>query len=208
MDGPSARAGAVAALQGFQSPISAARAVMEATPHVMLAGEGAALFARAQGLAPIEDEAAWFNGFEIARGLAPPEVPHGTVGCVALDQEGRLAAATSTGGTQGKLCGRVGDSPIIGAGTWADANVAVSCTGVGEYFIRVGAAAQIAARMRFAGQPLARAASDTLAEIAALGGAGGLIALDREGNIALPFNTEGMARGALHPDGRISVEVF
>lgn len=212
MDGATARAGAVAALQGFRSPIAAARAVMAQSPHVLLAGEGAAAFARAQGLAEIDDVSDWFTGLKAADTLAPPEAhqgaPHGTVGCVVLDGQGRLAAATSTGGTRGKLWGRVGDSPIIGAGTWADAYVAVSCTGTGEFFIRIGAAAQIAARMRFGGQPLAEAAADTLAEVAALGGSGGLIALDREGNIALPFNTQGMARAALHPDGRIDVEVF
>ncbi len=208
MDGSTGRAGAVAALQGFKSPIAVARAVMERTPHVLIAGEGAGAFARAQGLEPIEDGGAWFNGFEQARALAPPERPHGTVGCVALDREGRLAAATSTGGTVGKLHGRVGDSPIIGAGTWADGRVAVSCTGLGEVFIRAAAAAQIGFRVRLAGQGLAEAASAALAESHALGGDGGLIALDRQGRIAMPFNTQGMARAALHPDGRIAVEVF
>jgi L-asparaginase/beta-aspartyl-peptidase (threonine type) len=208
MDGSSAKAGAVAALQGFESPITAARAVMDRTPHVMLAGEGAAAFARALGLPAIEDESAWFTGLQAANTLAPPEVSHGTVGCVALDGEGRLAAATSTGGTQGKLSGRVGDSPIIGAGTWADQTAAVSCTGTGEFFIRTAAAFQISARMRFAGLGLAEAAAQVIADVGALGGGGGLIALDRNGAIAMPFNTEGMARGALHPDGRVSVEVF
>jgi L-asparaginase/beta-aspartyl-peptidase (threonine type) len=208
MDGPSARAGAVAALRGFESPIAVARAVMEDTPHVMLAGEGAARFAAARGLAAIADEPRWYHGYRTARALAPPQVPHGTVGCVALDGEGRLAAATSTGGTEGKLPGRVGDSPIIGAGTWADQEVAVSCTGTGEYFIRTAAAVQIGARVRFARQSLAQAAAESLAAVAGLGGRGGLIAVSRKGEIAMPFNTQGMARGALHADGRINVEVF
>ncbi len=208
MDGATGRAGAVAALQGFQSPIAVARRVMEATPHVMLAGEGAATFAAAEGLATIEDEAAWFTGFQAARGIAAASPGTGTVGCVALDLEGRLAAATSTGGTTGKQHGRVGDSPIIGAGTWADRTVAVSCTGVGEFFIRAAVAVQIGLRMRLAGQPVTEAAKAALAEARAQGGDGGLIALDRSGTIAMPFNTQGMNRGALHPDGRIAVEVY
>jgi len=209
MDGATGRAGAAAALQGFKSPIQVARAVMDRTPHVLLAGEGAAAFAAAQGLAAIEDEAAWFTGLQAARGLDPPaERPHGTVGCVALDNRGRLAAATSTGGTPGKLHGRVGDSPIIGAGTWADQGVAVSCTGTGEFFIRAAAAAQVGLRVRIAGQDLAGATEGALADVKALGGDGGLIAVDRDGRIAMPFNTEGMTRAALHPDGRISVEAF
>ena len=208
MDGWSGEAGAVAALRGFKSPVATARAVMDRTPHVMLAGEGAAAFAKAEGLAPIEDEQAWFSGYGAARDLDPSLARHGTVGCVALDGEGRLAAATSTGGTHGKLFGRVGDTPIIGAGTWSDRNVAVSCTGTGEFFIRVAVAAQIGHRVRLAGQTLAEAAEASLAEAQAMGGDGGLIAVDRDGNIAMPFNTEGMARAALHPDGRMSVEVF
>ena len=208
MDGEAGRAGAVAALQGFRSPIAAARAVMERTPHVMLAGAGAAAFAAGEGLDQIQDEAAWFTGFEQARGLGSGESQHGTVGCVALDGQGRLAAATSTGGTRGKLHGRGGASPIIGAGTWADANVAVSCTGVGEAFIRVAAAVQVGFRVRLTGQDLVAAGKAALAEALAQGGDGGLIAVDRLGCIATPFTSEGMARATLHPDGRIAVEVF
>ena len=208
MDGSTARAGAVAALQGFQSPIKVARAVMEKTAHVMLAGDGAAAFAGAQGLARIGDEAEWFTGDAAPTSVAGDARPHGTVGCVALDREGRLAAATSTGGVPRKLAGRVGDSPIIGAGAWADGQVAVSCTGQGEYFIRTAAAAQVGFRMRFAGQALHEAAAAALAEVEALGGDGGLIAVDRSGAIALPFNTEAMARAALRPDGQILVEVL
>jgi L-asparaginase/beta-aspartyl-peptidase (threonine type) len=205
MDGSSGKAGAVAALQGFQSPIAAARAVMDLTPHVLLAGAGVAAFARAQGLAAIEDEAAWFTG---RGGIAAEGMAHGTVGCVALDRQGRLAAATSTGGTRGKLYGRVGDSPIIGAGTWADPRVAVSCTGIGEAFIRSAAAAQVGFRVRLAGQDLLTAGKAALAEALAQGGDGGLIAVDRSGAIAMPFTSQGMARAALHPDGRVAVEVF
>ena len=208
MDGDSGKAGAAAALQGFKSPIAVARAVMERTPHVLLAGDGSAAFARDQGLDAIEDEAAWFTGLQQSRGIAAGEKPHGTVGCVALDRDGRLAAATSTGGTRAKLHGRVGDSPIIGAGTWADRNVAVSCTGVGEAFIRSAAAAQVAFRIRLAGQELETAGKAALQEALAQGGDGGLIAVDRTGRIAMPFTSEGMARAALHPDGRIAVEVF
>jgi L-asparaginase/beta-aspartyl-peptidase (threonine type) len=201
MEGPTRRAGAVAALQGFASPIQAARAVMEHTPHVMLAGEGAAAFAAAQGLAPVGPE--WFTPARSG------EVRHtGTVGCLALDETGALVAGTSTGGTHGKLSGRVGDSPIVGAGVWADDRVAVSCTGVGEHFIRTTTAAQIAYRMRLAGQSLAEAADAALADVVSLGGAGGLIALSASGEIAMPFRTQGMKRAALHPDGMITSEVF
>jgi L-asparaginase / beta-aspartyl-peptidase len=132
----------------------------------------------------------------------------GTVGCVALDETGAIAAATSTGGTHGKLYGRVGDSPIVGAGVWADDKVGVSCTGGGEFFIRAAAAAQVAFRLKLAGQGLADAAAAALADVHAVGGDGGLIALSATGEIAMPFNTAGMKRAALHWDGRITSEVF
>lgn len=208
MNGATRRAGAVAALQGFRNPVVAARAVMDRTPHVMLAGEGAALFALDQGLEPIADEEAWFTRAGQGEDNHPPgTLSHGTVGCCVLDSEGRLAAATSTAGVFGKLPGRVGDTPIPGAGTWADGNVAVSGTGQGEYFIRVAATAQTAWRVA-AGQSLSEAAKAVIDEIGAMGGDGGLIALDREGNITAPFNSQGMKRAWLTPGGEVGVEVF
>jgi isoaspartyl peptidase/L-asparaginase-like protein (Ntn-hydrolase superfamily) len=206
MDGKARRAGAVAALQGFASPIRAARAVMEATPHVLLAGEGAAAFAAAQGLERVGP--AWFTPARSAETRSASTGAVGTVGCVALDETGALAAATSTGGTSGKLSGRVGDSPIVGAGVWADERVAISCTGVGEYFLRTATAAQIAFRISLAGEGLAEAANAALADVVALGGWGGLIALSSTGEIAMPFRSQGMKRAALAPDGTISAEVF
>ena len=203
MEGPTRRAGAVAALQGFASPIRVARAVMEKTRHVMLAGDGAAAFAAEQGLEQVGPE--WFTPLRAAVAQAHST---GTVGCVALDETGAIAAATSTGGTHGKLYGRVGDSPIIGAGCWADERVGVSCTGGGEFFIRAVAAAQVAFRMKLAGEGLDAAAAGALADVHALGGEGGLIALSASGEIAMPFNSQGMKRAALHPDGRIVSEVF
>ena len=208
MDGATRKAGAVAALQGFRNPIVAARAVMDRTPHVMLAGEGAALFALDQGLEPIADEEAWFTRAGQGEDNHPPgTLSHGTVGCCVLDSEGRLAAATSTAGVFGKMPGRVGDTPIPAAGTWADGAVAVSGTGQGEYFIRVAACAQTGWRVA-SGQSLSVAAQAVIDEIGGMGGDGGLIALDRDGNIASPFNSQGMKRAWLTTDGEIGVEVF
>ena len=216
MDGSNRKAGAVAALQGFRNPVKAARAVMDKTPHIMLAGDGAALFAHDQGLEAIGDEAAWFTHAGKGEDNHPPGTPpevlagalaHGTVGCCVLDAEGRLAAATSTAGVFGKMPGRVGDTPIPAAGTWADGHVAVSGTGQGEYFIRVAACAQVGWRVA-SGQALDHATQAVIEEIGAMGGDGGLIALDRAGNIAHPFNSQGMKRAWLATDGTIGVEVF
>lgn len=209
MDGTTREAGAVAALQGFRNPVRVARAVMQHTPHVMLAGEGAALFATDQGMEPIGDESAWFTHAGQNDDNHPPGVrlSHGTVGCCVLDSQGRLAAATSTAGVFGKMPGRVGDTPLPGAGSWADGRVAVSGTGQGEYFIRAVACAQVAWRVE-AGQSLAEAARAVIDDVGGMGGDGGLIALDRDGNIAQPFNSQGMKRAWLTPGGEIGVEVF
>lgn len=208
MDGSTRKAGSVAALQGFRNPVLAARAVMEKTPHVMLAGEGAALFAHDQGLEAIGDEAAWFTQAGQGDDNHPPgTLGHGTVGCCVLDADGRLAAATSTAGVFGKMPGRVGDTPLIASGTWADDRVAASGTGQGEYFIRVAATAQTAWRVA-AGQSLSEAARAVIDQIGEMGGDGGLIALDRDGNIADPFNSQGMKRAWLTRAGEIVVDVF
>jgi isoaspartyl peptidase/L-asparaginase-like protein (Ntn-hydrolase superfamily) len=207
MDGRTRRAGAVAALQGFASPVRAALAVMEATPHVILVGEGAADFAAERGLETIADPEAWFTrvgfGGRNAKALAT-----GTVGCVARDRNGDLAAATSTGGVFGKLHGRVGDSPVPGAGVWADDFAAVSCTGAGEMFLRAAVAAQVAHRLAYAHEDLATAADAALAEVRAMGGEGGLIAVNRAGEIVMPFVSQGMKRAALLRDGTILAEAF
>jgi beta-aspartyl-peptidase (threonine type) len=208
MTGPGREAGAVAALQGFKSPVEVARLVMERTPHVMLVGDGAAAFARAQKADAIEDPSAWFTHAGVGESNhAPGGLAHGTVGCVVLDGEGRLAAATSTGGVFNKMPGRVGDTPTVGAGTWADERVAASGTGQGEYFMRVAACAQISWRMRM-GADLADATAAVLGDIGGLGGEGGLIAVDRDGNLSVPFNSEGMKRATLSVDGEIRAEVF
>jgi L-asparaginase/beta-aspartyl-peptidase (threonine type) len=216
MDGETRNAGAVAALEGFQTPAEIARAVMERTPHVMLAGEGANAFAAAQGFSGIVAPETWFMRAGADESNHPPgsgprnaaALGHGTVGCVVRDAEGRLAAGTSTAGVFNKMPGRLGDSPVIGAGTWADRTVAVSCTGQGEFFLRTAAAAQVAFRMALAQQSLEEATAAVLAEIRQMGGEGGLIAVDAEGRVAMPFASEGMKRAALYPDGRIEAAAF
>ena len=199
MDGRSREAGAVAALCDFVSPVRVARAVMEKTPHVMLAGSGALEFARANGFAEVPDPA---NYYTLPVGVTRDDIQdiaHGTVGAVALDKTGGLAAATSTGGTFGKLHGRIGDTPLVGPGTWADDNIAISFTGTGEHIIRSGGATAIAFRYR-SGVALADAIEETLNEIKRLGGDAGVIALTSKGEIAMPYNSEGMKRASVSND--------
>ncbi len=207
MDGSRRRAGSVCALQGIKSPIAVARAVMEETPHVMLAGEGASSFARQQGFEQIDDPRTYFTPISPA-GANTDELSHGTVGCVALDISGNLAAGTSTGGVLNKIPGRVGDSPLIGAGTWADKRVAVSCTGQGEYFIRAAVAVDVSARMTYGGFSVDAASAGALADMQRQGGDGGLIAVDARGRVAMPFLSDGMRRAVRHGDGRKQIAVF
>lgn len=200
MEGVSGRAGAVAALQAVASPVVAARRVMDRSPAVLLAGEGARRFAMDQGLEIISDLKAWLrepDGFK-AGDLA---TGHGTVGAVALDRDGGLAAATSTGGTYGAPHGRVGDTPIIGAGVWADDRLAISCTGVGEAFLRTCAAHEVSARVRYGGLKLDAAASAVLEQVRAYGGDGGLIAVTTDGQLLATFNTPGMKRAGTSRQG-------
>ena len=199
MDGRSREAGAVAALRDFVSPVRVARGVMEKTPHVMLAGQGAVEFARKYGYEEVSDPAAYYV---LPVGVSRDDIQdiaHGTVGAVALDKRGGLAAATSTGGTFGKLHGRIGDTPMIGPGTWADDNIAVSCTGTGEHIIRAGGAAAVAFRYR-SGVSLDDAIAEMLDEVKRLGGDAGVIALTRRGEIAMPYNSEGMKRASVSND--------
>ncbi|MEE7559660.1 isoaspartyl peptidase/L-asparaginase, partial [Xanthomonas sp. Kuri4-2] len=222
MDGATGQAGAIAGVHRVRNPIQLARAVMQHSPHVMLVGDGAEQFAREQGVALVAP--AYFRTDkrwqqlqkalkEEAAGQAHSELEtakhFGTVGALALDRQGRLAAGTSTGGMTNKRYGRVGDSPVIGAGTYADARCAVSGTGWGEYYLRAVAAYDICARMKYAGQSLAQAAETVIdQQIPAAGGNGGAIALDAQGNAAFPFNTEGMYRGRIGADGVPHVAIF
>jgi L-asparaginase / beta-aspartyl-peptidase len=192
----------------IRNPVLAARAVMEKTRHVLLAGEGAERFAEAQGL-KLEPTEYFRTEARLAALKKNLKNHHGTVGAVALDSDGNLAAATSTGGYTGKMPGRVGDSPLIGAGTWADNRTcAVSGTGLGEAFIRAAVGHEVAARMRYLKQPLARAAAAALAQVKTIGGDGGLIAVDRHGNVAMPFNSEGMFRAAIDRAGKRRTAIF
>lgn len=201
MDGRQRAAGAVAAVAGIKNPVLAARLVLEQTPHVLLAGVGAESLAASAGLAMVPPD--YFVPSDAGR--APKD--GGTVGAVALDQHGGLAAATSTGGTEGKLPGRVGDSAVIGAGTYADEHCAVSATGTGDVFIRAVFAFRVAAAIN-AGQSLTIATAAALEEVARLGGSGGCVALSARGEVAMPFNSRGMFRGVVDPTGRCDVAVW
>lgn len=207
MDGASRRAGAVAGVSTTKNPVTAARAVMEHSRHVLLAGPGADQFAREKGVEQVDPsyfrtEKRWQEYLDWKRdgerAALDPTHRYGTVGAVALDMHGHLAAATSTGGLTGKRWGRIGDTPIIGAGTYAlDGDCAVSATGTGEYFIRESAGRQVCDRIAWRGQKVADAARDVIATIGDLGGDGGLIAMDGDGHISFAMNTEGMYRGSV-----------
>jgi beta-aspartyl-peptidase (threonine type) len=240
MEGKTKSAGAVAGVKSIRNPITAARAVMEKSPHVLLTGTGAEQFA-AENNCVIVDPSYFYtrerwdallkvkaedsiNGQikkrsaimkEKNKPVAILETPFyhnsrfGTVGAVALDMAGNLAAATSTGGMTNKKWGRIGDAPIIGAGTYADNNTcAVSCTGYGEYFIRAGVAKSISDQLKYTGNTIEKAAQNALDEVAALGGDGGLIAVDKKGNYSLPFNTTGMYRGVINSKGEVEIAIF
>ncbi len=207
MDGASRRAGAIAAIQNCVHPIAVARRVMEDGRQVMLAGGGACSYAAEIGADMVDDPDAYYVDHANHR-TTEPGARHGTVGAVARDLKGNLAAATSTGGTFDKHPGRVGDTPLIGAGTWADDRVAVSCTGAGEYFIRAGAAHGVSARMRHGDAALGDAVAATLDDIKRLGGDGGIIAVDRAGAIAMPYNSTGMKRAAVSDRMAPVVRVF
>ncbi|MBW3571352.1 MAG: isoaspartyl peptidase/L-asparaginase [Gemmatimonadetes bacterium] len=232
MDGATLKAGAVAGLHTVRNPIDLARAVMERSPHVMMIGEGAETFARQNGLAMVEESYFWtpnrrqqwermrmqdsLRADSAARagrtsGYAmPDDRKWGTVGAVALDQHGNLAAGTSTGGMMMKRFGRVGDVPIVGAGTYANnRSCAVSATGHGEFFIRNVVAHSICALMEYGGLPLQAAAdSIVMRQLVAQRGEGGVIAMDRQGNWTMPFNSTGMFRGRIGADGRPEVAIF
>ncbi len=234
MNGQNLAAGSVAGVTTIRNPISAARAVMEKSQHVMMTGKGAEQFAKLQGLAIVDPsyfytEDRWKglqrvkktdsskteldHGSKPGASLKQPEnkdSKYGTVGAVALDVHGHLAAATSTGGMTNKRFGRVGDAPIIGAGTYANnATCAISCTGWGEFFIRLVMAKTISDMMEFGNWSLERAANEMIQKrLPALGGDGGLIAVDKAGNIVMPFNTEGMYRASVDRDGNTVIRIY
>jgi beta-aspartyl-peptidase (threonine type) len=225
MDGKTMKAGAVAGVTIIRNPISAARAVMEKSKHVMMVGRGAELFATKMGLEVVDPSYFWteHRWKALQQELIKEQQPNaslppiegeikkfGTVGALALDQNGNLAAGTSTGGMTNKMYGRVGDSPIIGAGTFADNNAcAVSATGDGEYFIRLGVARDIAALVSYKGMTVQAAADEVIQKkLTALGGEGGVIVLDTKGNVAMSFNSEGMYRGWVGDDGQPHVSIY
>lgn len=218
MDGRKLKAGAVASVKNVKNPVHLARLVMERTEHVLLAGDGANEFAEQMGVKIESDEYfftehRWLQLQEaMAAGRAQLDHatarPIGTVGAVACDRHEHLAAATSTGGMTNKKYGRVGDTPLIGSGTYADDKCAVSCTGHGEYFMLGVTAYDVAARMKYKGLGLEDAAHETIEHLTSINGEGGLIAVDTQGNVTLPFNSEGMYRGYVTGGGDVSIHIF
>jgi isoaspartyl peptidase/L-asparaginase-like protein (Ntn-hydrolase superfamily) len=198
MNGATRHAGAVAAIRNIKHPVAVARRLLDQASTVMLAGDGATAFARAMGFATIDDADDYYV---LPVGVTADDIAvsamHGTVGAVALDRSGNLAAATSTGGVFGKPAGRVGDTPIIGIGTWADQEIAISCTGTGEYFLRSGGALTVANRFKLAGDSLEQSLWHMLDDVQFLGGDGGVIAVSRAGEIAMAFNSDGMKRASV-----------
>jgi len=225
MDGRTLRAGAVAVVQHVKNPISLARLVMEKSPHVLMSGAGAEDFAKQHGVELVDPkyfftqerwdalqktkaaETAGANGDK--KFIITDQDLHGTVGAVALDRNGNLAAATSTGGKTNKLSGRIGDTPVIGGGTYANnATCAVSGTGDGEFFIMATAAHDVSALMEYRRKTVEEASVAVIDKIGKLGGSGGMIAIDRNGKIALPFNTSGMYRGYVDANGKFVTEIY
>ncbi len=229
MYGKDKSAGAVAGVTVVKNPIKAAIAVMQKSEHVMLISKGAELFAQTKGLEIVDPSYFWtkkrWDGLQkVKEKELKANQPNafranypesywvdrkfGTVGCVALDKEGNLAAGTSTGGMTNKKFGRVGDAPIIGAGTYADQNIGFSGTGWGEYYIRTTAARTVAAKYEYQNKDVKTATEEVMKEIENMGGDGGMIALDKNGNVAMTFNTAGMYRGTVNENGEIEVEIY
>lgn len=216
MDGKSLQAGAIAGVRDIKNPIKVARKVMEKSEHVLLTGTGASQFAKEQGFEPVDNsyfhtEKRYKSLQEILKKEREMSTgdKHGTVGCVALDKFGNIAAGTSTGGMMNKKYGRVGDSPIIGAGTYANNQTgAFSCTGHGEYYIRLGFSRDISALMEYRKLSLKKACQEEINKLTKLGGTGGVIGIDRKGNIAMEYNTSGMFRGYVKSTGEREVAIF
>ena len=230
MYGKDKSAGAVAGLTVVKNPIKAAIAVMQKSEHVMMIGKGAEQFAKKEGLEIVNPKYFWTQHRwdalqKVKKAEQKANQPNamnnshypsyywvdkkfGTVGCVALDRDGNISAGTSTGGMTNKKYGRVGDAPIIGAGTYADKNVGISGTGWGEFYIRTSAARTVAAKYEYQNKDVKTATQEVMLEIEKLGGDGGMIALDKNGNVAMTFNTEGMYRGTVTEDGEINIEIY
>ena len=216
MDGKSLNAGALAGVRDIKNPIRVARAVMEKSGHVLLTGSGASQFAKEQGFVLVDNS--YFYTEKRYRSLqellkkereATSDDKHGTVGCVALDTFGNIAAGTSTGGMTNKKYGRVGDSPIIGAGTYANNKTGgFSCTGYGEYYIRLGFSRDVSALMEYKNLTVQEACRKEIGKLTELGGDGGVIGLDQKGNVAMEFNTSGMFRGYVKSNGEKMTAIF